>query len=163
MQTSGVDCKHRKESICEHASKMAEVCVSTTEKACAVCLLQKTRTNHVTASLALSQIKRPLPREKQYLLGLLKTFTPVVDGPGTELKKLIAWFYSPYRKKCRCLSRIAKMNKWGPDECWKKRRTILLWLRQSAKIAKIPYTDVAGLILLAIAVKRSRYRKSIKP
>lgn len=88
---------------------------------------------------------------------LLKNKYTVEHGlPGTELKKLISWFYSPDKKKCKCATRIAKMNKWGPDKCEQKMETILRWLRHSAAIAKMPYFRPAVLLLVRKAIKNSR-------
>jgi hypothetical protein len=85
MPTTIVTCEYRNGLVCKKASEMAESVVTTTDKACELCLMQPTRTNRVTASLALGKLARPLPVEKQYLQGLLATFDPHSDGPGTEL------------------------------------------------------------------------------
>lgn len=88
---------------------------------------------------------------------LLKNKYTVEHGlPGTELKKLISWFYSPDKKKCKCATRIAKMNKWGADGCEQRMDTILRWLKHSAKINNIPYFEPAVRILVRKAIKNSR-------
>ena len=95
---------------------------------------------------------------------LLKNkYTTECTQPGTELKKLIAWFYSPDKKKCKCATRIQKMNKWGPDKCEEKMETILRWLRHSAAIAKIPYFRPAVLLLVRKAIKNSRSQSQQLP
>lgn len=53
MQTTGINCEYLKGSVCEKESSMAGATVNTTERACLVCLKETTRTNRVTASLAL--------------------------------------------------------------------------------------------------------------
>lgn len=78
------------------------------------------------------------------------------SGPGTELKKLISWFYSPNKKKCNCLTRIAKMNAWGPDKCTERMDTIVRWLRHSARINKIPFFEPAVRLLIKQAIKNAR-------
>ena len=88
---------------------------------------------------------------------LLKNKYTVEHGlPGTELKKLISWFYSPDKRKCKCATRIAKMNKWGPDKCEQRMDTILRWLKHSARISNIPYFEPAVKILVRKAIKNSR-------
>jgi hypothetical protein len=88
---------------------------------------------------------------------LLKNKYTVEHGlPGTELKKLISWFYSPDKRKCKCATRIAKMNKWGPDGCEQRMDTILRWLKHSARINNIPYFELAVRILVRKAIKNSR-------
>ena len=74
---------------------------------------------------------------------------------GTELKKLISWFYSP-NKKCNCLTRIAKMNKWGPDKCEQRMDTIIRWLKHSARIASVPFFEPAVRLLIKQAIKNAR-------
>lgn len=86
---------------------------------------------------------------------LKKKYT-VECGPGTELKKLIAWFYSPDKKKCKCASRIAKMNKWGPDKCEQKMETIIRWLKHSAAIAGIPFSRRIAESMIKKAIRNAR-------
>ena len=81
---------------------------------------------------------------------------PSNDGPGTELKKLLSWFHSPDKRKCKCQTRIQKMNVWGPDKCELKFETILRWMRHSAKIHKIPFFAPAVRLVIATAIRRSR-------
>lgn len=147
-------CEYLQGATCLQASRMAGVTASTTEKACAVCLAETTRTNHVTASLALAVVARPIPEDKKYIIELLKVIPP--KGPGTELKKLISWFYSPDKKNCKCPARIQKMNRWGPDKCEQRIETILRWLKHSARIAGIPYFETAARMLVAKAINNAR-------
>jgi hypothetical protein len=156
MPTTIVTCEYRNGLVCKKASEMAESVVTTTDKACELCLMQPTRTNRVTASLALGKLARPLPVEKQYLQGLLATFDPYSDGPGTELQKLISWFYSHENKRCKCATRIAKMNAWGPDKCEENMDTILRWLKHSAKINSVIYVESAVRLLVQLAIRRAR-------
>jgi hypothetical protein len=134
---------------------MAGCTIQTNEKTCGVCMQQKSRENHITASIALYAMSRPLPPEKLYLLQLLKKETP--HGPGTELKKLISWFYSPDNKdKCECLSRIEKMNKWGPDKCEARMDTIVRWLQHSAAVHGVPFVPSAVRLLVRRAISNAR-------
>jgi hypothetical protein len=52
---------------------------------------------------------------------------PVVAGPGTELKKLLAWF-SPPRGSCQCEIHRYTMDVWGPARCRERRATIIQWV-----------------------------------
>lgn len=163
-----IACKHNNEGICGVATSLAKCEARPTRQECEYCCILKEPQSENMLTLAVARRWTKSKKTADWLFVKMKAIAKEQaeakrGGPGTELKKLISWLYSPERKKCKCSTRIAKMNKWGEDKCWEKKGTILLWLRQSAKIAKIPYTDVAGLILLAIAIKRSRYRKSIKP
>ena len=81
---------------------------------------------------------------------------PSTEGPGTELRKLLSWFHSPDKRKCKCETRIQKMNAWGPDKCEQKLETILRWMRHSAKIHKIPFFEPAVRLVIRTAIRRSR-------
>ena len=81
---------------------------------------------------------------------------PSNEGPGTELKKLLSWFYSPSKTKCKCSTRIQKMNAWGPVKCEQKIETILRWMKHSAMIHKIPFFEPAVRLVIRTAIKRSR-------
>lgn len=87
---------------------------------------------------------------------LLKNKYTVQHGlPGTELKKLISWFYSP-DKECKCKERIAKMNQWGPDKCEENIDTIMRWMKHSAAVNSVPYVESAVRLLVQTAIWRSR-------
>jgi hypothetical protein len=87
---------------------------------------------------------------------LLKNKYMVEHGlPGTELQKLISWFYTP-SKKCKCATRIAKMNAWGPDKCEENIDTIMRWLKHSAAINSVPYVESAVRVLVWIAIRKAR-------
>ena len=83
------------------------------------------------------------------------TLTPN-EGPGTELKKLLSWFHSPDKRKCKCQTRIQKMNAWGPDKCELKIETIVRWLKHSSAINKIPFFEPAVRLVIRTAIRRSR-------
>lgn len=85
-----INCEHLNGTKCAMASVMANADAHTSEKACTVCLAQPDRTNHVTASLALNVIPKPVPAEKQYLYSLLKKVEPLPKQVSPELKQLIS-------------------------------------------------------------------------
>ena len=88
---------------------------------------------------------------------LLKNKYTVQHGlPGTELKKLISWFYIPDDDKCKCKDRINKMNRWGPDKCEENIDTIMRWLKHSATINSVPYVESAVRVLVWVAIRKAR-------
>jgi hypothetical protein len=155
-----ISCIHHENNTCKIASKIAGLTVTTTQKACDACSNEKSpmQENNVTYSIALKQLGNTNPAASQQIISqIVKLQKPEwFLGPGTELKNLISWFYSPDKKKCKCASRIAKMNKWGPDGCEQRMNTILRWLKHSAKINNIPYFEPAVRILVRKAIKNSR-------
>lgn len=157
-------CEYLLGSKCLKSSEMASKTVMTTEKACLVCLAQSSRTNHVTASLALRVIDRPIPKEKEYLMELIKKEQIVVGGPGTELKKLISWFPIPKARKdkCgRCKSLELKMNAWGPSKCEAKRTYIRRKLIINAKRMGVPSSEFILDMLITRAI--CNVRPVLKP
>ena len=113
--------------------------------------------NKVTVSIAIggsSNLATKIQILKDY--GHLLAETPTIEeGPGTELKKLLSWFYSP-TKKCNCSTRIQKMNKWGPNECEKRIETIMRWMKHSARINNVPYFELAVKLVIRKAIKNAR-------
>ena len=155
-------CKHKECNKCVIASTLAQTEVYPTEQECTYCsnltppqtqnmltlaLAKRYTTNIELANSILTDMK---------ILARQKAESQHNFGPGTELKKLISWFYSPDKKKCKCLTRIAKMNKWGPDICLKKIHTIIRWLKHSARIHKIPFFEPAARLLVLKAIKKSQ-------
>lgn len=54
------------------------------------------------------------------------------DGPGTELKNLLASIGITAAKDCSCKAMATKMNQWGPDGCRKNRAVIVQHLEKAA-------------------------------
>jgi hypothetical protein len=154
------NCIHHENNTCKIASKIAGVTVTTTQKACDACSNEKSprQENNVTYSIALKQLGNTNPAASQQIISqIVKLQKPEwFLGPGTELKKLISWFYSPDKKKCKCASRIAKMNAWGPDKCEENIDTILRWLKHSATINSVIYVESAVRLLVQLAIRRAR-------
>lgn len=139
---------------------MAGNTAHTNVKACTICLEQATKDNHVTASLALRVVQRPIQDDKQYLYKLLKVaeVKPVNEGPGTELKKLISWFvWNEKDRNCStCKNREQRMNRWGPDNCEKNMATIVGWLKESAVVRGYPFSERVAVALIKKAITNSR-------
>lgn len=150
-------CEYLRNGFCEVASQIAGVEVRTTESACKQCIkhAKPRQPNDVTAGLAVKHDRALLP-SVQHLLSI-----PVEQGPGTELKRLISWFWSPKRKCSTCSDRVRKMNKWGTKKCRQRKHLIVAWLRQSAEKEGLPFSAfVAGsLIDLAITTADRKQAK----
>lgn len=146
------------------ASKYAEAFVLTNQSMCDYCQSQKKpmQFNSATASLAWNFLRQndsiEMPKHQPIKDALTEREVLPNHGPGTELKKLISWFYSPDKRKCKCKTRIQKMNLWGPDKCEQRMETILRWLKHSAKIAKIPFFRPIAMKLVQTAINRSRLK-----
>lgn len=65
---------------------------------------------------------------------LERTPTPK-EGPGTELKKLLAEFGLTDMRGCGCNAKAAAMNRWGVAGCRERFDEIRQWLVQSRKKA----------------------------
>lgn len=61
-------------------------------------------------------------------------------GPGTRLKNVIDWIAKP-TPGCNCEDRVSIMNAWGKEGCRENIHTILSWLRESARIHEIPFSE----------------------
>ncbi|MFN7891383.1 MAG: hypothetical protein ACK5OC_13915 [Pirellula sp.] len=154
-------CEHLNNGVCAIATRLAGNDVLPILSQCEYCTEKANPSqsiNKVTVSLAISGTTDMATKAhvmKSY--GHLLTKVSVeASGPGTELKKLISWFYSPDKKKCKCATRIAKMNAWGPDKCEQRMDTIVRWLKHSARIHKVPFFEPAVKLLIKKAIKNSR-------
>lgn len=157
-------CEYLDGTKCKVASTMSGFDIHTTQEACKRCLIcaNPKVANEVTLSLILYQTKGEIAQQALFSLKQIAK-NKIIQGPGTELKKLISWFYSPDKRKCKCLTRIAKMNKWGPDKCEQKMETIIRWLRHSARIHKIPFFRPAVILLIKKAIKNARLQSQHPP
>jgi hypothetical protein len=79
-----------------------------------------------------------------------------LGGPGTELHRILARFGFSFSKQCRCRARMLTMNRWGCDGCEEHLEDIVGWLREEAAARKLPYLDVAGKMLVRLAISNAR-------
>jgi hypothetical protein len=92
---------------------------------------------------------------------LARVTKPAADGPGAELKKLLAWFAEP-STACECGDHAAQMNAWGVEGCRANLETITDWLLDAAEQRGWPSGPLSRwaarrLVLVAIArAKRER-------
>lgn len=88
---------------------------------------------------------------------------PKENGPGTELKRLLAgWpFYVTSSPDCSCNRVAREMDIWGADECERPERMdyILAAMRENAEKRGLPFLDAAGRFLIRRAIKNARKRK----
>ncbi len=85
--------------------------------------------------------------------------TPL-EGPGTELKKLLARIGIKPSPKCSCNAKAEHMNREGCDWCLKNIETIIGWLEAEHKAQKvnIPFIGSAAYLLIRVAIRRARKR-----
>jgi hypothetical protein len=87
----------------------------------------------------------------------------LAEGPGTELKRLLAgWpFYITSSPDCSCNRVAAEMDSWGADVCEEpeKQDYILAAMRENAEKRGLPFIDAAGRFLIKRAIKNARKNK----
>ena len=91
-----------------------------------------------------------------FAIRLQKVLNP--RGPGTELSKLLKRFGIEPTPTCKCRTKSAQMDAWGPDECEKPERVeeVLAVMRDEAKARGLPFVDVAGRLLIHRAIRNAR-------
>jgi hypothetical protein len=87
---------------------------------------------------------------------------PPNEGPGTELKKLLARIGITPKAGCTCLARAIEMDVRGCDWCEANIDTIVGWLREEAENRRLPFIDAAGRMLVRLAIRNAR-SKSLPP
>jgi hypothetical protein len=81
---------------------------------------------------------------------------PPNEGPGTELKKLLAKIGITPKAGCKCLARAVEMDIRGCDWCETNVPTIVGWLREEATSRRLPFIDAAGTVLVKRAISNAR-------
>lgn len=151
-------CPHLDEGCCSVVSDLCGLKRRTTVVTCAACKSADTPQgkNLVTCGLAILAIQESGKRVEEFPEVHQLLLSKVPTGPGTELKKLISWFYVPDDSKCKCNDRIAKMNKWGPDGCEERMDTIIRWLKHSAATHNVPFQETVVRMLIKRAISNAR-------
>ena len=159
-------CPHlTKSNSCEVASNLAGCNTPASAGGCTACQNDPIpqNINVVTIGMALVQRKR-LGRATDELKKLLVSYKrePATDiahytpGPGSELKKMLAWF-ARSSTACDCDSHAETMNEWGADGCRENIDTILDWLMEEAHKRGLPhgrFTRVIARSLVDTAIRR---------
>jgi hypothetical protein len=78
------------------------------------------------------------------------------NGPGTELKKLLARVGITATPDCSCNARAAEMDRQGVEWCEANLDTIVGWLREQAEARGLPFLDIAGRLLVRRAIQNAR-------
>lgn len=86
----------------------------------------------------------------------------IVDGPGTELSRILKMFGIFPKGCCKCGSRAHTMNIWGPDRCEENIDKILKWLREEAKKRHLPFVEALSRRLVLWAISKSRRKIALK-
>lgn len=154
--TEDMECPFLAGGRCGVASQVAGRDVTTTPGHCDFCTLQAKpprAVNQVTVSLAIHAVRDDKPlmqsliREHSQLLRIER------QGPGTELKKLLAWF-AVESDSCQCESHATQMDAWGPDGCRERMDTIVGWLLEEAERRGWP-SGVASRLAARTIVERA--------
>lgn len=81
------------------------------------------------------------------------------DGPGTELKKLLAKIGITPTPTCSCNARARQMDvqeSREPGWCEAHLDEIVGWLREEAEKRNLPFVDIAGRMLVRRAIRNAR-------
>ena len=90
---------------------------------------------------AIRQCRKPLPK---------------TCGPGCQLRRSLAWWGIRDDGKCGCDSFAAKMDAWGPGECFRRIEEIVEHLRQAAEKKGVPFIATAARIMVGRAIEAAR-------
>jgi len=81
---------------------------------------------------------------------------PPTNGPGTELKRLLAKIGIHASPTCKCNAMAKKMNEWGPDESLKHMEEIIDVMEETAKKRKLPFLRTAAKVMVRAAIWKAR-------
>ena len=90
----------------------------------------------------------------------------VANGPGTELKKILARAGIVATDSCSCNARASEMDRQEqqtPGWCEANLDTIVGWLREQAAARGLPFFDIAGRLLVRRAIQNARKAPSPSP
>lgn len=153
-------CEHLNGTYCQVATQLCGMSCETTNESCNACMSQSRpkQENIVTLGLSVVAIRQNGKQLSNFpeIHKAIRSSLPSSRGPGTELKKLISWFYVPDDSSCKCNDRIAKMNKWGPDGCEERMDTIIRWLKHSAATHNVPFQETVVRMLIKRAISNAR-------
>lgn len=81
-----------------------------------------------------------------------------VNGPGTELSKLLKRFGIEPTPTCSCRAKAAEMDAWGCDECSRPERIdeVVAVMREEAAARGLPFIDAVGRLLVKRAIANAR-------
>jgi len=73
-------------------------------------------------------------------------------GPGCQLKRTLAWWGIRDNGTCGCDEFAARMDAWGPAECWARLEEIVAHLADAAAKRGLPFLATAARIAVARAI-----------
>jgi len=88
---------------------------------------------------------------------------PTTCGPGCQLRRSLAWWGIRDDGSCRCDSFAAKMDAWGPDECFRRIEEIVEHLREAAEKKGLPFIATAARIMVGRAIEAARAEAAATP
>jgi hypothetical protein len=81
---------------------------------------------------------------------------PTTCGPGCQLRRSLAWWGIRDDGSCGCDLFAAKMDAWGPDECFRRIEEIVEHLREAAGKKGLPFLATAARIMVGRAIEAAR-------
>lgn len=81
---------------------------------------------------------------------------PADRGVGTELHKILSRMGISETSACKCKSRVALLNQWGPQHCAENIETIVGWLKQEAGKRGLPFLKPFGHLLVKRAIHNAK-------
>jgi len=158
---SRIECKYLEDKKCLLASDISQSDCPVLVEQCDYCTNKADppqSVNVVTISLAMKYSKDTKRIVQQYGQVISDKAPTHGQSPGTELRKLIAWFVWDKRvKNCStCKNREERMNRWGADKCEENIATIIEWLRESATERGYPFSPRVASALIRKAIANSR-------
>ena len=88
---------------------------------------------------------------------------PIPCNPGCQLKRSLAWWGIRDDGSCGCDSYAAKMDAWGPDECFRRIEEIVEHLREAAEKKGLPFIATAARIMVGRAIEAARAEAAATP
>lgn len=82
-----------------------------------------------------------------------RTPVDIGDGPGTELKRMLALLGFSSSPGCKCHQRALEMNERGVEWCSENLDTIVSWLKEEADRRRLPFSRVAASLLVRKAIR----------
>lgn len=86
---------------------------------------------------------------------------PADRGVGTELHKMLSRMGISETSGCKCKSRVALLNQWGPQRCAENIETIVEWLKQEAGKRGLPFMAMPARILVRRAISNAKKNAAI--
>jgi hypothetical protein len=76
-----------------------------------------------------------------------------LEGPGTELKKILSYIGIKSSESCSCNTKAKVMNLWGSEKCKQNIEIIIDWLQEEARKRKLPFVRHLAKLLINRAIK----------